>query len=182
MPASPGYVLSHAPILWKTFTSSFLPPQLSPPYLNVRAPHAAQHKLDYGVGGVDRGQTQLLLSLTRRDSLVWPLWKREAGPAKPLHSEAQWLPAGLRPGATTSEREAKERARIEMHRKSEMRLRKRARLGFGKGGFWWWSYFIYSFFTFLLWCMQSCRSQIIVALSERFPARQYADLTHRKAK
>ncbi len=161
MPPSPGDVLLYA-LTTEHFYLFFSPSWTIPPYLDVRAPHAAQHKLDYGVGGVGRGQPQLLLSLTRRDSLGWPLWKREAGSAKPLHSAAPWLPAGLRPGATPSERAAKKRARIEMDRKTETGLKKRARLGFGKGGDWWWSYFIYSFFwtTFLLWC-ESCRSQII---------------------
>lgn len=40
-----------------------------PNHPSISAPHAALHKLDYGVGGVGRGQTQLLLSLLRRDSL-----------------------------------------------------------------------------------------------------------------
>ncbi len=129
-----------------TFLHLLTPSWTIPPYLDVRAPHAAQHKLDYGVEGLGRGQPQLLLSLTRRDSLGWPLWKREAGSAKPLHSAAPRLPAGLRPGATPSERAAKKRARIEMDRKTETGLKKIARLGFGKGGNWCWSYFIYSFF------------------------------------
>lgn len=138
----------------------FSPSSTIPPYLNVRAPHAAQHKLDYRVGGVGMGQTQLLLSLTRRDSLGWPLWKREAGSAKPLHSAAQWLPAGLRPGATPSERAAKARARIEMHRKSEIRLRKKEQdwdleRGVIGGGHILFILFLFFFFEVLFCCCAS---------------------------